>query len=176
MMTLRRARFSGFIPISASVVQEVESQGDLPEGMYALVEFFCPDPTCDCHRVMLNIACEEQLARGYLATISYGFDRDEEMAGPYLDPLHPQSEYSEALLDLVTSSALSECGSPVQRLRIVKCAGSDTGSTEYTLAWAKTRFLACRLQSAPPETHRAGPGGSDWTGSERRSAHPAHCR
>jgi hypothetical protein len=38
---------------------------------------------------MLNIACKEQLERGYLAMISYGLDRDDDMAGPFLDPLKP---------------------------------------------------------------------------------------
>jgi len=48
--------------------------------------------------------------RGYLAAFSFGFDRDEEMASHFLDPLNPQSEYSEALLALVTTSGLSEPG------------------------------------------------------------------
>ena len=30
-----------------------------------------------------------QAGRGYLAAISFGFDRDEEMSGPFLDPLNP---------------------------------------------------------------------------------------
>ena len=70
----------------------IRGKGDLPEGTYGLVESFCPDPGCDCRRVMLNVVGKELPERGYLATISYGFDRDEEMAGPFLDPLNPQSE------------------------------------------------------------------------------------
>ena len=30
----------------------IRGQGDLPEGAYALIESYCPDPTCDCRRVM----------------------------------------------------------------------------------------------------------------------------
>jgi hypothetical protein len=116
------------------VITIVRSQGDLPEGAYALVESFCPDPACDCRRVMLNIAQEDQLEQGYLATISFGFDRDEEMAGPFLDPLNPQSEYSEALLELVTSSGLSDRGY-VERLEghydLVKRAANDPGHPAY---------------------------------------------
>ena len=37
-----------------------------------------------------------------LASISFGFDRDAEYAGPFLDPLNPQSRHAEALLELVT--------------------------------------------------------------------------
>ena len=116
------------------VITVVKGQGDLPEASYALVESFCPDPACDCRRVMLNIACEEQLERGYLATISFGFDRDADMAGPYLDPLNPQSEHSEALLELVTTSALRD-PAYVERLEehyhIVKRAAADFGHPAY---------------------------------------------
>ena len=136
----------GFIPFykvepelaerETRTVTIVRTQCDLPEGTYGLIESFCPDPACDCRRVMLNIACEEQLERGYLATISYGFDRDEEMAGPFLDPLNPQSEYSEALLEMVVTSALSD-QRYVERLEehyhIVKRAAADFEHPAYVL-------------------------------------------
>jgi hypothetical protein len=112
----------------------VRTQSDLPEGTYGLIESFCPDPACDCRRVMLNIACQEQLERGYLATISYGFDREEEMAGPFLDPLNPQGEYSEELLEIVTTAALSD-RRYVERLEehyhIVKRAAADSEHPAY---------------------------------------------
>ena len=111
------------------------TQSELPEGTYGLIESFCPDPACDCRRVMLNIACEEQLERGYLATISYGFDRDDDMAGPFLDPLNPQSEYSEELLETVTTAALSDTRY-VERLEehyhLVKRAAADPEHPAHT--------------------------------------------
>ena len=61
----------------------------LPDDEYALVESYCTDPACDCRRVMLNVLPRRQGKRGFLAAISFGFDRDEEMAGPFLDPLNP---------------------------------------------------------------------------------------
>jgi hypothetical protein len=73
----------------------------LPDDEYALVEAYCLDPTCDCRRVMLNVAGRHQSSR-FLAAISYGFDRDSETAGPYLDPLNPQSQYADILFPLVT--------------------------------------------------------------------------
>ncbi|MCG3162686.1 MAG: hypothetical protein JMDDDDMK_03991 [Acidobacteria bacterium] len=78
---------------------------DLPADSYALVESYCPDPQCDCRRVMLNVIADRQ---GHVATISFGFDRDEEMAGPFLDPLNKQSRYSGVLLSLVTTVALAD--------------------------------------------------------------------
>jgi len=76
------------------------NHAELPDDDYALAEAYCTDPDCDCRRVMLNILGRRQ---GHVATISFGFDRDEEMAGPFLDPLNPQSRLSGVLLKLVTS-------------------------------------------------------------------------
>ena len=73
----------------------------LPDDEYALVEAYCPDLACDCRRVMLNVFGRRQSARNYLASISFGFDRDEELAGPYLDRLNPRSEYADVFLDIV---------------------------------------------------------------------------
>ena len=79
----------------------------LPVGSYGLLEFYCPDPACDCRRVMLNVA-EEKRPNHFLASISYSFDRDDEMAGPFLDPMNPQSKYAEDLLQLAEETALSD--------------------------------------------------------------------
>ena len=51
-----------------------------------------------CRRVTFNILAERQ---GHVATISFGFDRDEEMAGPFLDPFNPQSRLSDVLLKMM---------------------------------------------------------------------------
>ncbi len=75
---------------------------ELPEGQYALLESYCPDPTCDCRRVMLNVVSFETRGQGILASISFGFDRDAEFAGPFLDNLNPQSRHAQALLGLLT--------------------------------------------------------------------------
>lgn len=134
----------GFIPFykvepelaerETRTITVLKTHGGLPQGTYGLIESYCPDPACDCRRVMLNIAYQEQLERGYLATISYGFDRDEDMAGPFLDPLNPQSEHSEALLELVTMGALSD-RQYVERLEehyhIVKRAAADPEHQAY---------------------------------------------
>lgn len=81
-----------------------ESYLGLPDDEYALFESYCLDPKCDCCRVMLNVVSRRETERGngrFLASISYGFDRDDEFAGPELDPLNPQSQYAGKLLELV---------------------------------------------------------------------------
>jgi hypothetical protein len=76
-------------------------QDGLPADTYGLVEFYCADPDCDCRRVMLGVVSRKHLEIGHLASISYGFDPDGEMSGPFLDPLNPQSELAEELLERV---------------------------------------------------------------------------
>lgn len=77
----------------------------LPAGSYALVEAYCTEPSCDCRRVLLNVIERD---RGHVATISFGFDRDRPEAGPYLDPLNPQSPYAAELMELITDMTLHD--------------------------------------------------------------------
>ena len=86
-------------------VMTILDHPDIPQDDYALMEVYCPDPDCDCRRVIFNVM---SLQRGHMATISYGFDRDEEDAGPFLDPFNPQSDYSDALMEMVTNAVLSD--------------------------------------------------------------------
>jgi len=85
----------------------LERQNGIPPGNYGLLELYCPDPACDCRRVMLDVA-EERHPTRVLAAISYGFDRDDPEAGPFLDPLNEQSRYASALLKLVSEVVLSD--------------------------------------------------------------------
>jgi hypothetical protein len=71
----------------------------LPDGEYGLLESYCVEAGCHCRRVMINVIGRRQ--QRVLASVSYGFDRDAEDAGPFLDPLNPQSRYADVLLDLV---------------------------------------------------------------------------
>jgi hypothetical protein len=73
--------------------------GIVPDDDYALLESYCDDPSCHCRRVMLNVVARHQQAT--VASISVAFDRDDPLAGPFLDPLNPQAPYAGALLDLV---------------------------------------------------------------------------
>jgi hypothetical protein len=110
-----------------------EPHDAIPAGQYALVESYCSDPECDCQRVMLNVV-EEQRPTAYLASISYGFDRGAEHAGPYLDPLNYQGRYAKDLMRLVEELALSD-PAYVARLKrhyaLVKRAAADPNHPAY---------------------------------------------
>lgn len=100
----------------------------LPADTYELVELYCVEAGCDCRRVMLNVLAGKSLK--HVATINYGFDPDDDMRGPFLDPLNVQSDLSPALLMLVQED-LDENPAYVRRLerhyRMVKDALADPG-------------------------------------------------
>jgi hypothetical protein len=77
----------------------------IPKGEYALAESYCTDRKCDCRRVMLNVISRNE---GHVASISFGFDPDGPMPGPFLDPINPQSAYAEEFLQLVKDLVLSD--------------------------------------------------------------------
>jgi hypothetical protein len=71
--------------------------GRLPKGSYTFFECYCTDPGCDCRRATL-LVINEKAKQG--ATISFGFDPDEPMAGPYLEDFAKQAPYAEELLEI----------------------------------------------------------------------------
>ncbi len=79
----------------------VSGRDDLPDDEYGLLESYCEDPTCDCRRVMLNVASQKR--NDIVATVSFGFDPEDPMRGPFLDPLNCQSRHAQALLKLVAA-------------------------------------------------------------------------
>jgi len=81
----------------------------LPADSYVFVEAYCVGPDCDCQRAMLNVMSVSQ--RVQVATINHalqppgggGFSED----GTFLDPLNPQSQYSDQLLALFQDFVLN---------------------------------------------------------------------
>jgi hypothetical protein len=114
-------------------MQLFDERDGLLAGRYYLIEHYCPDADCDCRRVMLTAVREDRPNRS-LASISYAFDADDEMPGPFLDPMNPQSEHAEALLDLVAETVLTHQGY-LDRLErhyaLVKEAASDPDHPAY---------------------------------------------
>lgn len=130
------------------VLHTLVPQDGLPVGSYGLLEFYCPDPACDCRRVMLNVA-EEKRPNRFLASISYGFDQEDEMAGPFLDLLNPQSQYAEKLLQLVEETILSHhryLARLERHYAMVKQAASDPKHPAYRKL---QRVLADDAESFP---------------------------
>jgi len=109
--------FGEFPKIAANQTRTItvfNNAGDLPTGEYGFLNSYCSDKKCDCRRVMINVVSPSLKPKDHpLAVFSFGWESksfyrkwsprmpDEELAwfkGPALDPFHPQSRYSEALL------------------------------------------------------------------------------
>jgi hypothetical protein len=88
-------------------MQTFDERDGLPAGRYYLVEHYCPDPDCDCRRVMLTVVREDRPNRS-LASINYAFDGDDPLPGPFLDRINPQSGHAEVLLDMVSRAVLTD--------------------------------------------------------------------
>jgi hypothetical protein len=140
---------------------------ELPTGSYGLLECYCPDPDCDCRRVLLIVVEERQPGRP-LAYISYAFDEDAEMAGPLLDPINPQSEYAEVLLERVEDFVLTD-SRYVARLerhyQMVKRAAVDPTHPAYLrlqqgFAGARADFPLPEPQNDPVSRNAPCPCGS----------------
>ena len=78
----------------------------IPPGSYAFVEFYCSEITCDCRRVML-VVTNSQTGEPF-ASISFGFDRNGLMSGPFLDPLNRQCSFADEFLALAKELLLRD--------------------------------------------------------------------
>ncbi len=91
---------------------QVGRHESLPPGEYGFVDLYCDEVGCDCRRVLLTVIRAEADSP-ILASVSFGWEDPsfyhrgslgptlgEEMAGPFLDPLAPQSRHAPALLEL----------------------------------------------------------------------------
>jgi hypothetical protein len=98
-----------------------ENQYGLPIGEYGFLEFFCDEPGCDCRRVFLYIVSSRR--KDVEAVIAYGWEsrgfyakwmrssdkRDlDELQGPILNLLSPQSKIAPALLNLFKDALLRD--------------------------------------------------------------------
>jgi len=108
------AKFPEVASHETRVVTLTQPNPLLPPDGYAFVEVYCDEKGCDCRRALFWVMAESQEEKP-IATISFGFDPEAEMAGPFLDPFGPQSEFSEALLGLFVSAVLTD-PAYVQRL------------------------------------------------------------
>lgn len=88
----------------------------IPDDSYGLLEFYCPDPGCDCNMVMIGVLSKRLVKQ--VATMVYYFDPNDVptgMANPDLD-LAPQISFAENLLKWFTAH-LKEDPAYAERLK-----------------------------------------------------------
>ena len=112
-MTPFHSRFLDLAAYETRSLHVLTGGGKLPIGEYSLLEWFCDEPECDCRRVLVQVVPSGR-PNEVLAVINYGWESAEfytqwmhgdakagrEIANASLDPLHPQSGYSDYLLEL----------------------------------------------------------------------------
>jgi hypothetical protein len=86
--------------------------GRIPKGNYTFFECYCVEPGCDCRRVTLLVINDKAQQK---AAISFGFEPDEPMSGPYLDDLHKQAPYAGELLEIFVD-AINESTDWLERM------------------------------------------------------------
>ena len=107
-----------FPELAIREVLMIEDASTRPSRILVFREFYCTDPRCDCRRVVLHATVDGRPR--VIASIGYGFEpplppfEDEPQA--LLDPLNPQSEMSETVLDLFTTLVERE---PAIRERLI---------------------------------------------------------
>lgn len=115
--------YTHFRDLAARETRTITLRGrtDIPDGEYALVEFYCDEPDCDCRRVILRVVSAPPDLHTY-ATINYGWESPEfytawmhgdakaaaMMQGASLEPFGPQSQHSAAFLELVKMALQDE--------------------------------------------------------------------
>ncbi len=71
--------------------------GKAKAGEYAFIEAYCVEEGCDCRRTAILVANSKGKR---LATIEFGFDPDEPLAGPFLNASEKQAAGAEDLLQI----------------------------------------------------------------------------
>jgi hypothetical protein len=95
------------------LVLHIQEKGlPLPPGEYAFFEWYCEDAHCDCRRALLQVISPQRPGE-ILATINFGWESEafytrwmhgdaeagREITNASLDPLNPNSELADALLE-----------------------------------------------------------------------------
>lgn len=110
----------------------------IPDGEYALLESYCPDPMCDCRRVLFRVLSRHQ--KKIVSTFSCAFPEGNQKFVPELEPFGVQSPFTVEVVHQVVAH-LEEQTSYVERLethyRQVKSVASDALHPFYSrlAAW-----------------------------------------
>jgi len=118
----------------------------LPQGQYAFLEFYCPDPECDCQVVMWHVVARRVSTRATapLATFSWCWAK-EDPHEPDAEPA-PQSRLTPLLLDqLKTAIRDHGYGERIQaHYATVRAEGRRPGSPVYRLLHPGDGAASCR--------------------------------
>lgn len=93
------------VPDTIAETASVAEVKSLADEAYALHEYYCDEPDCDCRRVVL---CVEGMHSGVQCWINFGFERNHSLAGPFIDPMLPTGPDAKHVLKLVKDETLTD--------------------------------------------------------------------
>jgi hypothetical protein len=131
---------------SITIPPALASELDVPADEYAFLDLYCVERNCDCRRVMINVMA--RTSGKHLATINHAFEppapKQDISDQTFLDPLNPQSRWSEQFLQIfesmltdreyaerlrrhykIVKDALKDPKHPIHRIGVVKAAERD---------------------------------------------------
>lgn len=89
--------------LSAIQLYVAEPNSDLPEGLYAFLESYCPNPKCECRKVKIEIVKQSSMDLDYfetsdkpIATLQYDWNAPLYNENPSFDEEGYQSEWANA--------------------------------------------------------------------------------
>jgi len=81
--------------------------GKVKAGLYHYVEMYCAEKGCDCRRLVLMVLDEKSKD---VAFIEFGFDPDDDFAGPNLSPFSKQTARAKGLLEIFVDAINDNAG------------------------------------------------------------------
>jgi len=75
----------------------LSDEQDVPDDSYQFLEWYCPNPSCDCFQVQLKVFAIRQDAIAAYIYVPFG-----PAGSPFLDPVEPVTPTALALLKIVT--------------------------------------------------------------------------
>lgn len=133
------------------VLEQRISANGIPVGRYEFAEAYCTDPTCDCRRVLLFVLTGEG---DCVAVIGFGFDPDGPMRGPFLDPMHDQAPYAQALLESAKRLMLTDPAYVARLERHYETMKQKFGKPESGERKAGSKLGRPRLEEPPARSWR----------------------
>ena len=97
-----QVNFRGFI---------LNDEPDIPDDSYKFIEWYCPNPDCDCFQCLIKVSAVQQ--KSYPANVYVPLDPAR---APFLNPEYPITPTALAFRELITQH-LQEDPAYLQRLR-----------------------------------------------------------
>ena len=124
----------------------LQDEPGIPDDTYQVVEWYCPNPECDCQEAILEVRAVQQkiIAAGVKLRLGYLFS-------PVLEPTDLSTPYAGLLVKILEDYLTEKPSYPLtlrDHYRLIKSVAADPSRPAYSVLnhWAQT--------GTPPESSR----------------------